>query len=56
MKWTTDPGRSSKRLERNILNIRLGLTPYSNAADSYIDIFHLFMNTEIKVMIIFVFI
>lgn len=48
MKWSSTPKRSSRRLARNILDIHPGITPYSRPADTFVEIFNLFISTEIK--------
>lgn len=48
LQWSNKPFTRSRRRQRNICNIRPGMTQYSKDSHTILDIFNLFLTAEMK--------
>ena len=48
LEWNSQPFPRTRRQEKNIVNARGGITQYSEGANTFLDIFNLFLTAEMK--------
>lgn len=48
LEWSSQPFPRTRRLQRNILNVRPGITPLTASANTILEVFNLFLTVEIK--------